>query len=857
MFSRFIDVTCALPHRETALSGIAPYCPPGLAGRLTEIACSIESESHRADVLAGIAGRCPADLAGKLIDAALGIRCGGYPVQAAECRARVLAAVARRFSPGITERLAEAALSTGTPYERAAGLADVARYCSSDQRARLTASALSQARAVPDPSDRATVLTHIAPACPAELVDRLIGIAEDLGTGYAGHRVEIMTALVPNCPPGHLRELTTRILGAVGTLNGWQRDPALRAIAKRCPPEFTDQVAGAARSIGWLCERAAVLATLAVRDTSAHRQMLITEIIDAARGIPNDAFGERQRALAIIAPHCPAELIDELVTVARGDCENIYWIHTLAESAEHMPHEMAGQLVAAAEKIACSSTRGFTLLALVKHCPASLISRLLHAVPPSSSRYAWATRVLEEVAPKCPPGLVPQLIDTGRAVGDVGQRAGALASLSPYCSAARKPALLAEAVTAARGIDRDSAEILCLADIARHCPPRLIGQLADIARSAENPFWRGRALAALASHVPPERKKDILGDAIKAASALHHQGQAVVLADVAHAGPPCPVERLLQAASALPSRTPGGQDNDRQLIAILTAVTAWWPPALTRQFTGQLLESAHKISDASDRAKSLAAIAACCPPDQRRELLDEAMQAARASGLTGYMLAAICEHHSSPELDVLVAGVIKAALRDKPSRVWELEHLAPYCPPGLRPQLLAAARAIPQPHDRAKILAAAARCSPEHKEALFAEAIESLRATASEGQRALTLDAITPGCPRRLLGELINIAGTTLSYQQEWENVHVAVARRQSEPSSSPPPDIGESLRLVRSSLRHPDRGSLLTSGQRRPRNRRRLRSRRIRGGCTGHRYVVGLNTTVARRCDRHAARDI
>jgi hypothetical protein len=811
VFSCLIDVACALPGGETALSGIAPHCPPGLAGRLTEIACSIKDESHRADALANIAGCCPASLADRLIDAALDIRCSGYPALAAKDRAPVLAAVARRFSPGITQRLAEAALSTETPYERATGLADAARYSSSDQRAHLTASALSQARAISDPYRRADVLARIAPACPAELVDRLIGMAEDLDTGHGRHRVEILTALMPHCPPGRLQEVTTRILSAVDTADGWHGGPALRAIARCCPPEFTEQVADAVRGRGQPYLQAEVLGILAARAAGSHQcRMLISEVIDAARGIQDDPFGMRQRALAIIAPYCPAELIDELVTVARGGGESVYWIRTLAKSAEHMPDELAGQLLAAAEEIASFNIRGCMLQALVKHCPASLISRLLYAVPPSSSRYTWATKVLEDVAPKCPPALVPQLIDTGRAISDAGKRASALASLSPYCSTPRKPALLAEAVAAARLVDSDSAEILCLADVARNCPPHLIDQLADIARSPEDPFWRGRGLAALAPHVPPERKKEILGEAIKVASALNHQSQAVVLADVAHAGPPCPVEQLLEAASALPFRTIDGQHNDRNLIAILTAVTAWCPPKRTREFTRQLVESAREISDAPDRAESLAAIAACCPSDQRRDLLEEAMQAIPASGLSGHVLAAICEHHSSPQLDVLVAAAIKAALRlsEGPGRTWRLENLAPYCPPGLWPQLVAAAQAITQPCDRVKVLAAAARRSPEHKEALFAEAIESLRATASEEGRALALETIIPECPRRLLGELIDIAGTP----PEWINLHVAVARRLAEPSDSPPPDIDESLRLIRSCLRYTDRGSLLTA---------------------------------------------
>jgi hypothetical protein len=321
-------------------------------------------------------------------------------------------------------------------------------------------------------------------------------------------------------------------------------------------------------------DRVAALAALASTMPPAEQQEVLSEALNAARGIKDAKL--RARALAELVQRLPAGeqlgLLDEALTAAQSitDSSHTQFITTLIEL---LPARKALAVVDSIDNE--SWWRAETLTKLARRFPAEERSSVLHDAL-TAAREASRAETLVKVAQELP--------------------------------AEERPSVLHNALTAARGIDEKASRAETLVKVAQALPaeeqPSVLGEAWAVARGivaaphSLDRLRRAQALARVAQRLPAEQQASAFEEALTAAQNIDRAGwRATALRDVAQLLPG--VEGLTVARSI----------DDAPLRArALAGVARRLPIGLLSTAVREAMTAARGIDSAEERGRTLAIV---------------------------------------------------------------------------------------------------------------------------------------------------------------------------------------------------------------------------------------------------------
>ncbi|EIV92734.1 serine/threonine protein kinase [Frankia sp. QA3] len=487
------------------------------------------------------------------------------------------------------------------------------------------------------------------------------------------------------------------------------------------------------------------------------------------RAIPNSRV--RSQVLADAVQHLPADLLRDVLPIARTISDPQYRALALADLAAYLPdddrHAVLAEALAGITAIKNSAIRGGTIAGLAPRLPADLATEALalaHALDEPQARWQALTALLPRLPadtwrsafeqartaartiadpddrahalahmlsriPDDLPGdhvgtLLPEALTAARAIRDHRYQAMAAVSLAPYLPADQRRAAILDALAMAvesprRGFGQSIA--YSLAEMAPRLPATerrsLLREALDRILTIGSWGERSSALAVLAPALPADLLHDAHAAAMTMPSWYRNRALAGIIACL-------PADRLAAALTA--AVTPGRESIDpHHLAEILHEVGA----RLADEQLTTILAAADSISDRAGRAAVLAALAPRLPADRRGPVLADALTAAATI------------NDSSDQRDTIVA-------------------LARHLPAELAAALLPAAHAISGPSDRASALAAVAPHLPAgDRDPILTEALDAIRAdTDAPYSQEQALTALAPSLPPSLRAQALTIA---------------------------------------------------------------------------------------------------
>ena len=417
-------------------------------------------------------------------------------------------------------------------------------------------------------------------------------------------------------------------------------------------------------------------------------------------------------------------------------------------------------------------------------------------------RYVIIDSVIRTLTSNVPSELIARLIDCrwwsparglfyARQSSDLGQRAATLATLVSHLPEHDRPAVAREAIDAASQIggsyDRawafsvlleelpgphpdqlaidalaataeateDDDKVQLLAWLTPYLPALFLPDAVAIAGAITDETLRTHALTDLIEHLPDTDVPDSVWPAILAmVSAITDGGnQSLVIAALTRRAPVDMVAILTAAARAIPS------DDDRAwALGIVTARA----PEMRRQLIVEALESARSAEDPAYRAWALSSLADHLSADERGQVLDEALAAARAAHENRtWALVVVASELPPARGNGILTEVLTAALAmpSESERADRLAMLAPFLTKRLTAKAVSASFAIQAEPERAEVLAAYA---PYMSERLLEQALTIAVEIGDETQRGIALRALAPELPDRLVADAL-AAATSLS----------------------------------------------------------------------------------------------
>jgi hypothetical protein len=577
----------------------------------------------------------------------------------------------------------------------------------------------------------------------------------------ASERLKAFNVLRPLLPLDQQDALNAEALEAATSIRDGERGEALAALAAHLPADLLDRAVAVADSISDEASRAQALTGLAPYVAAEQRKDVLTRALAAAAitkgaGPLISSSAQRATALAALAAHLPADLLDRAVAVA----------DSISDEASR-----ARALTGLAPYVAAEQRKDVLIRALA--AAAAIFRWSVSLEPTGGPERATA---LTDLAPHLPGDLLDLALSSAIATRNEGSRADALIGLAPYLP----DVLLARTLTVAADFDADRITQV-LAGLVPHLPVSLRPLAIAVARTIDNDFSRGRALLTLIPHLP----EDLLAEAAysahlgSASPADEYQVQellkrvphlrtglydraieraaAITDADrraeyLAHLAPYAPIDQrsavLSQALSAVDASIGRGFLSSQmpQLLAVLV-------PQLPADLLAHALDMMTAISVESSRGEGLAVLA----PYLRGELIDRALSAAtaihddktRAQALT--LIAPYAP--AGQRLDVLARAVAAAsATQDARHRVGALSRLATYtCPEQEHAILSYAVNAAGSIGDDASRRAALTELAPRLPADLIARAMDIAIAITSESDLASALAGLAPYLPADLL----------------------------------------------------------------------------------------------------------
>ena len=462
-----------------------------------------------------------------------------------------------------------------------------------------------------------------------------------------------------------------------------------------------------------------------------------------AAGVRSSARGRRAGALAALAPHLPAGLLDEALDAAAAIANPLERVYALTALAPHLPNDSGRRALTVAlntaTTVADPQGRANALIEVGIRLPddrrAKVLAEALDIVATSGTpAYRAAAvaaylgeRLSDEPDTEVPLQILAKAFAMTTLTGDYHTlfvRSYALATLAPLLP----DELLAEALAAASAMGRrfttapgTSLTAEALAALAPSLPDPLLAQALEAATGITDPQPRAKALAALAPRLPDP----LLAQALEAATGITD---------------PQPRAKALAALA----------------------------PRLPDPLLAQALEAATGITDPQPRAKAFAALVPHLRGEQRAAAVADALEAARAISVPydrAAALAALAPHLSDQQRSEALAQALKAAWSEtEPEfRVRALVSIAAHLSGEERSetvtQALDTVGAITDPDARARTLVVElAPCLPDQ---FLAQALDTVGSIASPDSRAFALDYLVRRLPDSLLPKALSITTTT------------------------------------------------------------------------------------------------
>ena len=299
------------PENKEILDFLAPHLPDDLMAEALAVARGIEGEEYWARVLGILAPHLPDDLIREALAVAVGIRHEESRVFA-QC---VLAPyLPKDLKAEAMSEVIALARETRNEERRGEVLSLLAPHLPDD----LKAEALVVAREIEDDTNRGATLCRIALHLPDEI--RTAELKEALATlGGADRRrgfalVDVLSDLAQFLP----NEMMHEALAVAREIdNEKNRARALGILAPHLPDDLMREALAVAREIDNEKNRARALGILAPHLPDDLRTGVFREALAALRTIDDSLEMDRAEVLGEIATHLPAEMIPEVLAMAR------------------------------------------------------------------------------------------------------------------------------------------------------------------------------------------------------------------------------------------------------------------------------------------------------------------------------------------------------------------------------------------------------------------------------------------------------------------------------------------------------------------------------------------------------------
>lgn len=411
-------------------------------------------------------------------------------------------------------------------------LASLAPYLPAD----LVATALRYVKEMPEGYARADALTILIPYLPETLLSDALEAAREIDTSLAGHRSVALAALAQRGMPAAMDEALK------AAQQGQEADESIFALpallgagalvsSPQQRPVLVEEALKAAREIRDARYRALALTALLQGLPSEFHEMLLDEALPTAREIGEP--GERFQALSRLVPYLPLEqrsnLVDEILRVARRVDFGAGESNTLIAQAlllpalyQYLPLERQEQALKTARTVRNPIIRGRFLAALALHLPSDERSKVLEEALKAVHKIdaddrEQAVEVLALVVPQVPPeqrrALLEEIFAVIKKVNRMYQPllGPTLAAVIPYVPSDFIPAALA----LAREIWSPHALAALIPHVSPEERPAVLDEAMAAARAVKDPLERAHLLSLLLPHAEADRRFSLFDEALQ------------------------------------------------------------------------------------------------------------------------------------------------------------------------------------------------------------------------------------------------------------------------------------------------------------------------------------------------------
>jgi hypothetical protein len=462
----------------------------------------------------------------------------------------------------------------------------------------------------------------------------------------------------------------------------------------------------------------------------------------------------RNRTLAALAPHLPESCLPDAVDIARGIEDDDQRAEALVNMASSLAQSerpaVVEEALSAARSIRDPADRASTLMLVAEEASAPLQQQAL----------SEAGRAIHEL-------------------GDVGERAEMLAQLVSALPEQEREPMVAEALEAAQEAADPWHAVNVVTSLANVLPEQqsqfLLEKARDVAANVEDPRDQALMLIKLASspRLPESHRQEVLSNILDTADRTQadwwwglseiREGLTELLtsSDETSIGPsPAQKARTRRAIDAA-----YGISDMSQRASILAALAIGLGEPETARVAEDALAYARTAPDGASRARRLAELAWHLPPPYRSAALEDAWKTARqvsepaerAAVLISVALALEDPHERRQALQeaLRIPGALEAARGAQRDEIEVVEAIADIAPRLTKERrnatvrtALTLARRINRPYDRARALAALAPHLPAAEARdLALEALEATRSIEDVKQRAQILTMLLPTLP--------------------------------------------------------------------------------------------------------------
>jgi len=614
------------------------------------------------------------------------------------------------------------------------------------------AQGLAYARQAPDAGQRAEALVKLAPHLSQDLFSKALAVVQQIewtevrAEALAGlapslerdetllqgawtiarqiedrdDRIKALAGLAPYMPEPEREQTLQEVLEATSRIaDERERVSALVKLIPHLPDrqqgEAVKKARKATQGILWPEDRIQALREIATCPalTESERESLWQEALSTVRAIEEEEW--KAAILRTLAPHSPEALQEEALSIASNIERVEIRIRTLADLFPHLSEALRAKAVQVAQAAVqeTESLEDNVLKMLARHWAEQgdwhEASRAVRSIRKGPDQVA----ALLDLVPHLPnetwkQRLLARAWAVARNTRDAKEQVEAFLALAScsYVSDEQRERAVREALTAARGIEREEQRAQALASLAPYLPETLLREALDVARTIRDARIRAGALLSLIEYLPASQYAPVLEEALAAARDLRE-------------GNPQDEE--------FRDRALGLAQQGRSLEA---------------------LAAAQRIQDAHLRIETLLALSHHLPPKWEEQAL-QAIQKA-ASVLRRRTMPVELPQTQVRRLArqgyITEALVAARQIRDAPVRARTLLHLATsyYLSKSARQQVLrealTAAREVRDPRTRVEVLLELApRLPPSPRKRALQEALATVQGIGDRGAQARTL----------------------------------------------------------------------------------------------------------------------